>query len=42
MGGVNEIAVKMASGGMIHIPSFMKIGAGFQATIRFFLNSLEG
>jgi hypothetical protein len=35
-------AVEMALWGIIYSPSFMKIGAGFQPTLRFFLNNLSG
>jgi hypothetical protein len=32
---------EMGSGGMIVLPSFMKIGAGFQAILWVFLNNLN-
>jgi hypothetical protein len=32
----------MGSGGMINIPSFMKIGMGVQAILRFCLSNLRG
>jgi hypothetical protein len=32
----------MASCGIIYIPSFMKIDAGIQAILRFFLRNLRG
>jgi uncharacterized protein YraI len=32
----------MASGGMIYIPSFIKIGSGIQAVLRFCLSNLWG
>jgi hypothetical protein len=37
-------AIEMTSSGMIYIyiPSFMKIGMGFQAILRFCLSNLEG
>jgi hypothetical protein len=35
-------AVEMASGSMIYLPSFLKIGTGFQAILRFFLSSFNG
>jgi uncharacterized protein YraI len=35
-------AIEMASGGMIYIPNFMKIGTGVQATLRFCLKNLRG
>jgi hypothetical protein len=34
--------VKIASGGMKYIPSFMKIGTGVQAILRFCLRNLRG
>jgi hypothetical protein len=34
--------VKMVSCDMIHTPSFMKIGTGFQAILRFCLRNLRG
>jgi hypothetical protein len=37
-----KYAVLMASCGMIHIPSFMKIGTGVQAILRFCLRNLQG
>jgi hypothetical protein len=35
-------AVEMASCGMIYLPSFMKIGTGVQAILRFCLRNLKG
>jgi hypothetical protein len=35
-------AIEMASCGMIYAPSFMKIGIGVQAMLRFCLISLNG
>jgi uncharacterized protein YraI len=35
-------AVEMGSGGMIYIPSFMKIVTGVQAILRFCLRNLRG
>jgi hypothetical protein len=32
----------MASGGMIYLPSFMKIGIGVQGILRFCLRNLRG
>jgi hypothetical protein len=32
----------MTSGGMIHIPSFMTVGTGVQAILRFYLSNLRG
>jgi hypothetical protein len=34
-------AVDMASGGMMYVTSFMKIGAGIQAIILFCLNNMK-
>jgi hypothetical protein len=36
-----KYAVEMASCGMIYIPSFMKIGGGIQAILRFGLCNLR-
>jgi hypothetical protein len=33
MGEVRKYGVEMGSGGMIHIPSFIKIGSGIQKLI---------
>jgi hypothetical protein len=33
---------EMASDSMIYIPSFMKIGAGVQVLLRFYLRNLRG
>jgi hypothetical protein len=35
-------AIEMASCGMIYTPSFMKIGTGVQAILRFCLSNLRG
>jgi hypothetical protein len=35
-------AIEMASGGMINIPSYMKMGTGIQTIIWFCLSSLRG
>jgi hypothetical protein len=35
-------AVKMPSCGMISLPSFMKIGTGDQAMLKFCLSNLKG
>jgi hypothetical protein len=35
-----KCAVEIASGGMIYIPSFMKVGTGIQVILRFCLNNL--
>jgi hypothetical protein len=37
-----KYAIEMASCGMIHIPSLMKIGAGVQAIIRVCLSNFRG
>jgi uncharacterized protein YraI len=37
-----KYAVEMASCGMIYIPSFVKIGTGVQAIVRFCLRNLRG
>jgi hypothetical protein len=37
-----KCAVEIASCGMIYIPSFMKIGKGIQAILRFCLRNLIG
>jgi uncharacterized protein YraI len=34
--------VQMASCGMTNLPSFMKIGTGIQAILRFCLSNLKG
>jgi hypothetical protein len=39
---IYEYAVEMASCGMIYILSFMKIGTGVQAVLRFSLRNLRG
>jgi hypothetical protein len=36
-----KYAVKVASYGMIYLPSFMKIGTGVQAILRFCLRNLR-
>jgi hypothetical protein len=35
-------AVGLASDGMIHVPSFIKVGTGVQAILRRFLINLRG
>jgi hypothetical protein len=35
-------AVDMGSGGMVYIPSFMKIGTSVEAILRFCLRNLKG
>jgi uncharacterized protein YraI len=42
MEGITKYTVEAGSGGTIHVPSYMKIGAGFQTTLRFCVNNLEG
>jgi hypothetical protein len=37
-----KYAAEMASGGIINVRSFMKIGRGIQAILRFCLNNLRG
>jgi hypothetical protein len=37
-----KYAVEMASGGMIYLPSSMKIATGVQAILRFCLSNLRG
>jgi hypothetical protein len=37
-----EYAVEMASCSKIHTPSFLKIGAGVQAILRFIFRNLRG
>jgi hypothetical protein len=37
-----KYTTEMASDGMIYIPSFMKIGTGVEAILRFCLTSLNG
>jgi uncharacterized protein YraI len=37
-----KYAFELASGSIIYIPSFMKIGTGVQAILRFCLNDLKG
>jgi hypothetical protein len=39
--GTYGVATEMVSYGMIHIPSFIKIGAGVQAILRFCLRNLR-
>jgi hypothetical protein len=38
----NIVATGLASCGVIHIPSFIQIGRGVQAIIRFGLTNLRG
>jgi hypothetical protein len=42
MKGLMEYAVEIASCGMTHVPSFMKIGAGILAILLFCLRNLRG
>jgi hypothetical protein len=37
-----KCTVEKGSGGIIYIPSFMKIGPGVQAILRFSLRNLRG
>jgi hypothetical protein len=34
-------AIQMGSGGIIYIPSILKIGTGIQVTLRFWLSNLN-
>jgi hypothetical protein len=42
MVGIKMYAIKMASCGMIYISSFMNIGTGVQAILRFCFRNLRG
>jgi hypothetical protein len=42
MGGIYKCAVKMGSGALIYLPSFMKIGTGVQTILRFCTSNLKG
>jgi hypothetical protein len=35
-------AIEIASGGMIHLPSFVKIDTGIQEILRFYFSNLNG
>jgi hypothetical protein len=37
-----KYALDMASWDMIHIPSFMKVGRGVQAILKYYLGNLRG
>jgi hypothetical protein len=37
-----KYTVQMVSDGIIYVPSFMKIGTGVQAILRFYLENLRG
>jgi hypothetical protein len=37
-----KYAIQMGLSGMIYVPSFLKIGAGIQAILRFWLSNLNG
>jgi hypothetical protein len=37
-----DYAVEMDSSGMIYIPSFVRIGIGFQEILRVYLRNLKG
>jgi hypothetical protein len=41
-GIIFKCAVEMGSVGMIYLPSFMKVGAGVQVILRFFLGDFKG
>jgi hypothetical protein len=40
--GIHKYSVGMVSCGMIYLPSFMKIGTGVQAILRFCLRNFRG
>jgi hypothetical protein len=42
MGGIYEVAVEIASGGMASLPSFMRTGAGVQEILSFFCSNFGG
>jgi hypothetical protein len=42
MGSLMTYAVKMLSHVMLFLPSFMKIGTGVQATLRFCFSNMNG
>jgi hypothetical protein len=35
------LSIPVGSGGMIYVPSFVKIGAGIQAILRFWFSNLN-
>jgi hypothetical protein len=37
-----DYAVEMDSSGMIYVPSFVRIGRGFQEMLRVYLRNLKG
>jgi hypothetical protein len=41
MEGINQEAAEMASCGIIHVPSEMKIGAAIQAILRYCLRNVR-
>jgi hypothetical protein len=41
MEGIHEVFLEMASFGIIYIPSFMTIGRGVQAILRFYLKNMR-
>jgi hypothetical protein len=41
LAGTYEVGLEMASCGMIYIPSFMKIGTGVEAILRFCVTNLR-
>jgi hypothetical protein len=42
IGGFMMYAVEVASCGMIHSPSFLKLGTDIQAILRFYPSNLNG
>jgi hypothetical protein len=42
MGGIYEVAIEVASCGMIYIPSFMTIGSGIQVVLRLLPQQFRG
>jgi hypothetical protein len=42
VGIADQYTIEKASCGMIYVPSFMKIGTGVQAILRFDLRNLRG
>jgi hypothetical protein len=37
-----KCSIEISAGGMIYIPSFMKIGTGVEGTLRFCPSNLKG
>jgi hypothetical protein len=42
MGGIMKCTVQVGSGGMMYIPSFMKIGKDVEGILRFCRRNLKG